>query len=301
MFDLIVIGGGPSGLAAAMYGGRVGLKTLLLSDLPGGNMNFASLIENYPGFESIAGSELADKFRAHAVKYEAELRDEKVSNVERRGESFIVTGEASYEAKSIIFATGTNFRKLGVPGEKEFDGKGVHYCALCDGPLYASKVIAVAGGSDSAVKEAILLAEYGKKVYVISRGEQIKCEKCNYEKASSIQKIEFIYKTNVVGIKGDKLVKSVMLDSAYKGKKELAVDAVFIEIGRIPASELAKKLGVAVNEKGEIITDKESKTNVPGVFAAGDVTNSSAKQVITGAAEGVKAAYSAYAYLKSQI
>ncbi|NYZ79593.1 FAD-dependent oxidoreductase [Candidatus Micrarchaeota archaeon] len=300
MFDLIIIGGGPSGLAAAMYGGRVGIKTLLISELPGGNMNFASWIENYPGFESIQGSELAEKFRAHAVKYNAEFKDEKATKVERKGQNFIVAGEAGYEAKSIIFATGTTFRKLGVPGEKEFDGKGVHYCALCDGPLYTDKVIAVVGGSNSAVKEAILLAEYGKKVYVISRSEQIKCENCNYEKASSNPKIEFIYKTNVVGIKGDKLVKSIMLDAAYKGKKELAVDAVFIEIGRIPASELAKKLGVAVNEKGEIITDKESKTNLPGVFAAGDVTNSSAKQVITGAAEGVKAAYSAYAYLKSK-
>jgi len=299
-FDLIIIGGGPAGLSAALYGGRMGLRTLLLTELSGGNLNFVSWIENYPGFERISGAELADKLRAHAAKYKVEFKEEKVTNVERKDKKFKVhAGDSSYEGKAVIFATGTGVRKLGVPGEKEFDGKGVHYCALCDGPIYAGKVIAVVGGSDSAIKEALLLTQYGSKVYIISRGGKMKCENCNYGQAASNPKIEMIYETNVVSIKGDKLVKSVTLDKAHKGKNELPLDAVFIEIGRIAASELAKGIGVEVNEKDEIITDKDSKTSIQGVYAAGDVTNSPSKQIITGAADGVRAAFSASRYLTS--
>lgn len=299
-FDLIVIGGGPAGLSGAMYGGRTGVKTLVISELAGGNMNFVSWIENYPGFENISGAELAEKLRAHAAKYKVEFKDEKVTKVERKDKKFIVrTGEDAYSGKAVILATGTLVRKLGVPGEKEFDGKGVHYCALCDGPIYSGKVIAVVGGSDSAIREALLLAQYGSKIYIISRGKKMKCENCNYNQAASNPKVEMLYETNVTAISGDKLVKSVTLDKEYKGKKQLPVDAVFIEIGRIAASELAKVMGVEVNEKGEIITDKDSKTNIPGVYAAGDVTNSSWKQIVTGVAEGAKAASSASRYLIS--
>jgi len=297
-FDLVIIGGGPAGLAAAMYGGRIGLKTLVISELPGGNMNFVSWVENYPAFENIAGAELADKLRAHAARYKVEFKDERATKFERKDKKFVVwTGEGSYNGKAVILATGTVVRRLGVAGEREFDGKGVHYCALCDGPVYADRVIGVVGGSDSAMREALLLAQYGSKVYVISRGEKMKCENCNYNQALSNPKIEMIHGTNVTSINGDKLVKSVTLDREHKGKNVLAVDAVFIEIGRVAASELAKGVGVEVNEKGEIVTDKDSKTNIPGVYAAGDVTNSSPKQIIVSVADGVRAACSAYSYL----
>jgi thioredoxin reductase (NADPH) len=301
MFDLIVIGGGVSGLSAAMYCGRLGLKTLLIGELIGGVMNFAHLVENYPGIESTTGMELAEKFRSHASKYSVEFREEKVETVERTPQGFKAsTNAASYEGRALVFATGSDVRKLGAPGEKGFEGRGVHYCALCDGPIYQDKVVAVVGGSDGAAKEALLLAEYASKVYIINRGDSMRAEQHNLQKVLSNPKIKVITNTNVAGITGDKLVKSVLLDNAYGGKKELMVDAVFIHVGRVPASQLATKLGVKLNEKGEIITDKSSQTNVPGVFAAGDVSNSSFKQIIVGAGDGVKAAYSAYTYLKNQ-
>jgi len=301
MFDLIVIGGGPTGLCAAMYAARLELKTLLFGELMGGAVNFAHAVENYPGFESITGMELAERLKSHAAKYNVEFKEEKVNNLEQSGKFFKVhAGGAVYEAKSIIIATGGEVRKLGVPGEKEFDGKGVHYCVLCDGPLYPDKDVAIIGGSDAAAKEALLLAQYAKMVYVIHRGDRMKAEESNCKKLRSNPKIKILANTNVSEIKGDKLVKSVTLDRDYEGRKQLNVDAVFIYVGRLPASQLAKGIGVKLNEKGEIITDKESNTNVPGVFAAGDVTNSSFKQIIIDAGDGVKAAYSAYRYVKEQ-
>ncbi|QLJ52473.1 MAG: Thioredoxin reductase [Candidatus Fermentimicrarchaeum limneticum] len=301
MFDMIVIGGGVSGLSAAMYGGRLGLKTLLLGEMMGGVMNFAHLVENYPGIESTTGMELAEKFKSHASKYSVEFKEERVEGAERTSNGFkVTTGSAAYEAKTLVFATGSEVRKLGVPGEKEFEGKGVHYCALCDGPLYRDRVVAVVGGSDSAAKEALLIAEYATRVYIIYRGEKMRAEEYNLKRVMSNPKIKLITKTSVVGIRGDKLVKSMMLDKEYERKKELKVDAVFIYVGRVPSSQLAAKLGVKLNERGEILTDKNSDTNVLGIFAAGDVTNSSFKQIIVGAGDGVKAAHSAYSYLKNQ-
>jgi len=301
LYDIIVIGGGVAGLSAAMYGGRLGLKTLLVAEMMGGIMNFAHLIENYPGIESISGIELAERFKSHAARYEVEFVEEKVENVERTKNGFRVsTKQASYEGRTVIFATGGEVRKLGVPGEREFEGKGVYYCALCDGALYQNKVVAVVGGSDGAAKEALLLTQYASRVYVIYRGDKLTAEEMNQKKLLSNPKIKLIPNTNVIQIKGSKVVKEVLLDKEYEGKKELKVDAVFIYIGRVPASQLASKLGVNLNSKGEIITDKHSKTNIEGVYAAGDVTDSPFKQIIVGAGDGVKAAYSAYTYLKNQ-
>lgn len=301
MFDLIVVGGGVSGLSAAMYGGRLGLKTLLIGEIMGGVMNFAHLVENYPGIETTTGMELAEKFKNHASRYPVEFKEEKVEDVEKIPQGFrVTTSSEKYEGKTVVFATGSEVRKLDAPGEKEFDGKGVHYCALCDGPIYRDKVVAVVGGSDGAAKEALLLTEYASKIYIINRNDTMRAELHNLQKLNSSPKIKFVNSTNVVQIGGDKLVRKVILDKAYNGKKELAVDAVFIYVGRVPSSQLAAKLGVKLNEKDEIITDKSSKTNVPGIFAAGDVSNSSFKQIIVGAGDGVKAAYSAYTYLKNQ-
>ncbi|MEM3556192.1 MAG: FAD-dependent oxidoreductase [Candidatus Micrarchaeia archaeon] len=301
MYDIIVIGGGVAGLSAAMYGGRLGLKTLLISEMMGGIMNFAHLVENYPGVESISGMELAEKFKSHASRYNVEFKEERVEKVEKTTNGFRVsTKQANYEGRTVIFATGGEVRKLGVPGEKEFEGRGVYYCALCDGALYKDKVVAVIGGSDGAVKEALLLTQYASRVYIIHRGDKLTAEEMNKEKALSNKKIKLILKTNVIEIRGSKVVESVVLDKKYEGKNELKVDAVFIYIGRVPASQLASALGVKLNEKGEIVTDKDSKTSVEGVYAAGDVTNSSFKQIITGAGDGVRAAYSAYIYLKNQ-
>ncbi len=206
--------------------------------------------------------------------------------------------EKLLNAKTIIIATGTEWKKLEIPGEEKFSGKGVHYCTICDGSLYKDKIIAVVGGSDSAVKEAIYLSEYGNKVYLIHRKERIKAEPFNREKLHLNKKIEVIYNTNIKEIKGDKFVNAIILDKEYNGSNELKIDGLFINVGNVPITELTKKTGIHLNEKEEIIIDKESKTNIKGVFAAGDVTNKKFKQVISAASEGAMAAYSSYVYLQ---
>lgn len=302
LYDVTIIGGGVSGLAAAMYSGRLRMKTLLLGDSIGGTIALTDRVENYPGFKSISGGELAEKMREHAQEYEVELKEEKVTSVEKHSGCFRVSTDANetYETRALIFATGTRHRELGVPGEAEFKNSGVHYCALCDGAIYRGKVVAVVGGSDSAAKEALLLSNYARKVYIIYRGAKIRPEPVNAKRIEEDPKIEVITSTKIVEIKGGAKVNRVVLDREYSGSKELALDAVFVAIGGVPLSELAKSIGVTINQKGEIKIDREGKTNVAGVFAAGDVTDTNFKQAIIGSAEGVTAAYSAYKYVTNE-
>ena len=305
-FDFIIIGAGGAGLAAAMYGARLGIKTLCLghssgSELPlGGVITTTNVVENYPGFIRLTGTELADKIREHAQSYpEVTLKEEKAELVERQGNLFKVkTSESTYNGKTILFATGTKWKKLEVPGALEYENKGVAYCSLCDAPFYKNKIVAVVGGSDSAVKDAMVVAEHAKKVYIIYRGEKIRPEPINYERIMKNKKIEIINNTNVTEIKGKQFVERVVLDKHYNGSNELELQGVFVAIGHIIISELAKSIGVKTNEKGEIILDhKTSETNIPGVFAAGDVTDKPFKQLITGVADGCTAAFSAYEYI----
>ncbi len=305
-FDLIIIGAGGAGLAAAMYGARLGLKTLCLgsshgTELPlGGVITTTNVVENYPGFIRLTGTELADKIREHAESYElVTLKEEKVTDVKQDKNIFnVITENSTYEGKTIIFATGTKWRKLDVPGSKEFENKGIAYCALCDAPLFKNKIVAVIGGADSSAKDALVLAEHAKKVFIIYRGDKIRPEPINYERIMAHKKIEVINNTNVIEVKGKQFVEKVILDKVYKGSKELELQGVFVAIGHIIISDLAKKIGVKTNEKGEIILDhKTSETNLPGVFAAGDVTDKPFKQLITGVADGCTAAFSAYEYV----
>lgn len=305
-FDYIVIGAGGVGLASAMYSARLGLKTLVLgsthgSELPiGGVITTTNIVENYPGFTKISGMELAKKIEDHARSYEeVTIKNEKAEKVSKNEKCFTVkTNKGNYAGKSILFATGTKWRKLDVPGAKEFERKGVNYCALCDGPLYKEKIVAVVGGSDSAAKDALLLAEHAKKVYIIYRKEKIRAEPINLEKIEKNSKIEIINNTNVIEIRGDKFVNEVILDKPYKNSKNLKLDSVFVAIGHIPLSDLAKDIGVKIDEKKEIIIDhSDSSTNVPGIFAAGDITNKPFKQLITGVGDGCTAAHSAYEYI----
>lgn len=305
-YDFIILGAGGTGLAAAMYAARLGLKALVLghsygSELPiGGVITTTNVVENYPGFIRLTGTEIADKIRDHAKSYDlVTIKEEKAAEVKKSGKGFVVkTNKSEYKAKTILFATGTKWRQLEVKGSKEFENRGVAYCALCDGPLYKNKTVAVVGGSDSAAKDALLLAEHAKKVYIIYRGEQIRPEPINFERIKANKKIEIINKTNVVEIKGSKFVEKVILDNSYKGSKELKLDGVFVAIGHIVLSDLAKPLGVKLNNKGEIVIDhKTSETNISGVFAAGDVTDKPFKQLITGVADGCTAAFSAYEYI----
>ena len=321
-YDLIIIGAGGTGLAGAMYGARLGLKTLVLGatcgfELPvGGVITTTNVVENYPGFIRLTGAELAEKIEKHARSYDlVTIKEEKVIEIKKqnagpqtslskdqtKSKNFfkVKTEKTEYITKTIIFATGTKWKKLpdNVKGAKEFENKGVNYCALCDGPLYKNKIVAIVGGSDSAAKDALVLAEHAKKVYMIYRGEKIHPEPINFERVKANKKIEIINSTNIKEIRGDSLVREVVLDKPYKKSKILKLDAVFVAIGHIILSELAKTLGVKTNEKEEIITDKTASTNIQGVYAAGDVANTPFKQLITGVAEGCVAAYSAYEYI----
>lgn len=304
LYDIIIIGIGVTGWGAAMYAGRMELKTLIIGDTPGGTIMLTDDVENYPGFKKLTGPELAENIEQHAREYAIDVEDGLVTDIakDEKKHIFTVTKKdgTSFKTKTVLLATGTKPRKLGVPGEDQFMGKGVHTCALCDGAFYKNKIIGVVGGADSSAKEALLLTQWGKKVYIIYRGDKIHPEPVNMtriEKKIKEGKIEIINNTNVVEIKGDKYVNGVVFDKPYKGKKEFPLDALFIEIGHIPLAELAKKAGVALNKKGEIIIDRDAQTNVPGFYAAGDVVDTRFKQAITGVAEGVLAVYSAYTYI----
>ncbi|MBI2523542.1 FAD-dependent oxidoreductase [Candidatus Woesearchaeota archaeon] len=306
IYDTLIIGAGVVGLGTAMYAGRLNLKALVLgatsgSELPiGGVITLTDTVENYPGFKHLTGQELAQKLEEHAKEYKIPIKEEKVMDVSRHEglNCFIIKTEKSkYHSKTVIFATGAKWRELTMKGAEEFKSKGVSYCALCDGILYKDKIVAVVGGSDTAAKEALLLAQHAKKVYIVYRGDKIRPEPVNGKLIEKNKKIEVITNTNIVEIKGDKFVNKVLLDREYKGSKELELNGVFGAIGHIPLSELAVKLGVKVNDKKEIMIDRDSKTNVKGVFAAGDVVDSGFKQAITGVAEGVVAAHSAYTYI----
>lgn len=312
LFDLTIIGAGVTGLATAMYAGRLDLKTLVLGSSwgtemgIGGTITLTEIVENYPGFVRLSGPELAEHLRDHAEDYREHvtIREEQVVDVYQDCERLcfmVKTDKNPYAAKTLIFATGTKWRKLEMKGAAEFENRGVQYCALCDGPLYRDKVVAIIGGSDTAAKEALLLAKYAKKVYIIYRGEKLRPEPVNAKRVLADPKIEAICCTQVVEIKGNKVVKRIALDKPYKEKKEIDVEGVFGAIGNIPLSDLARKLGVKTNHKNEIIIDhRDSSTNIPGVFAAGDVTDKEFKQAITGVAEGVLAAYSAYRYVNEK-
>lgn len=303
MYDVIIIGGGVSGMGAAIYAARFNLKTLILAKRKGGLIQDTHLVENYPGVKKWSGLEMVNAFEEHVDDYEdmVDLKEEEVVDIEKDKNGFKVkTKDNSYECKTIIYATGTRRRKLNVPGEEEFANKGVSYCGLCDGPIYKDKIVGVVGGSDSAAKESLLLAEYAKKVYIIYRKDKIRAEPINLKRVEANKKIEIINNANVREIKGDKMLGRVILDREYNNSKELKLDGLFIEIGHIVESDLAKKLGVKVNEKDEIIINENSETNIVGFFAAGDVANREFKQAITGVAEGVIAAFSAFKYIKEE-
>lgn len=305
-YDLIIIGAGVAGLSAAMYGARLGMKILVLgatsgSELPvGGIITTTNVIENYPGIERITGAELAENLRKHATSYDlVTIKESRVDGVEKLPKGFLVkTSEGDLKCKTVLFATGTVWKRLEVPGSKEFENKGVAYCAMCDAPLFKNKTVAVVGGSNTAVKYAVILSAYAKKVYIIYRKDKLRADAANLKKIEGNKKVEIIYNTNVTKIAGDKIVRAVALDKKYENSNELELDGVFVAIGYVPMAELAGKMGVELNDSGEIVTSRETgETSIKGVFAAGDVTNSVFKQVIAAADGGCRAAFSAHEHI----
>lgn len=295
MYDLIIVGGGVSAFGAAVYAGRFHMKTLIIGENFGGTLLMTDDIENYPGFEKITGMDLFENVKKHALSYGVEAKEQKVEKVEKIEEHFKVsTVEHEYETKTLLLATGSEWKKLGIPGEQQFTGNGVHYCALCDGYAYQDKVVAIVGGSDSAAKEAIMLTQYAKKVYIVYRGDRLKAEPINIKRVEENEKIEVLYDSNFTEILGDKVVNKGILDREYNGTHEFPVDGIFINIGHVPMTKLISGMGVEMTEKGEIKIDRYSKTNIYGLFAAGDCTDFRFKQAITGVAQGVAAVYAAY-------
>lgn len=296
MKDVIIIGGGAAGLGAALYSARYRLDTSVIVKEIGGTGNEAHKVDNWIGSPGISGIELMENFVNHVKSYNVPLEVGEVSSVKKEGDKFLVsTKDKSYESKALILAMGMTHRKLEIPGEKEYDGKGVHYCYTCDGPLYGGKTVAVIGGSDSAALGALFMAAHAEKVYVIYRKDKLRAEPVSSENVYKHPKIEVIHNTNLTEIYGEKFVTGVKTDTG----KDIKLDGVFVEIGHMPNNDLTKGLGVEVDEKGFIKVDKKFKTNIFGVFAAGDIVNSiSLKQFITSASSGSIAAQSAYLYLK---
>ncbi len=301
-WELIIIGGGPAGMTAAIYGARYGLKTLLLeSRVLGGTQATSPGIENYPGFEFIKGIDLAEKMKSQVRRCGASIREiteaQKIRLPGDDGLFVITTRRGDYRTRAIVAATGGGHRKLGVPGEEEFTGRGVSFCATCDGPLFRNKVVAVIGGGNTAATEAIYLSELAKKVYLIHRRDQLRAEKAIQDVLFTCP-VEIIWNTNVTEFRGDDLVTTVVLKNTAGVEQELKVDGVFVALGSNPESGIFKEIGVATNERGEIIVDSRQRTNIPGLFAAGDVTDT-LKQIVVAAGTGAVAADSAYAYIRN--
>jgi thioredoxin reductase (NADPH) len=298
MFDLAVIGGGPAGLTAAIYGQRYGMKTVVLAGLVGGLMADNPLIENYPGFKSTTGPALTQAMQAHATSLGAEVKAEKVVEVKRKGKGFLVETEfgTRVEAKTIVLAHGLNRRKLGAKGEDKFQGKGVSYCATCDAAFFKGKTVAVVGGGNSAALAALVLSEFASKVYIIYRRDRFfRMQPYYLKKMEKTRGIEPIFKDAVVELLGEDKLGSVKLKSG----KELKVSGLFVEIGFKPEVPFKTDFTLDEDEKGFIRVDAGMRTSVPGVFAAGDTTTGSDYfwQIATAVGEGAIAARSAYEHL----
>jgi thioredoxin reductase (NADPH) len=301
-WDLIIIGGGAAGLAAGIYAARSGLETLVLEEkMAGGTTADAPLVENYPGFQSISGMELAQKMVAQCKGTGVIIREfEKVLSLDLNGEKKIVkTNRTVLETETVIIASGSHYREIGVPGEKEFLGKGVSYCGICDGPLFKGKRVLVVGGGNSALITALYIAGLASEVKVAHRRDAFRAEEALVKALKEKANIEILWNSEVKEIKGEKLVNKVTIFNRNTGEtKELLVDGVFVQVGETPNSQLAKEAGVEVDKDEYVMIDIRQRTNIAGVYAAGDVTNHPVKQVGTAVGQGITAALEAYGYIR---
>jgi len=300
-WDVVIIGGGPAGLTAGLYSARAGLKTLLLEKMAaGGQTTITSEVENYPGFpKGISGPELGQLMEEQAKNFGAEIKYESVEKLIINGDTKIVkTTEAEYETYAVILAMGAEPRKLGVPGEEEFTGLGVSYCATCDGPFYKGKHIMVVGGGDTAIEEALFLTRFASKVTVVHRRDELRATRILQKRAFENEKIEFIWDSVVEEIKGKNTIEEVIVrNKKTKEKSKVLVNGVFIAIGQKPLTDLVKGQ-VEMDENGYIITNERMETNLSGVFAVGDLRKKPLRQVVTAVADGAIASVSAYNYIE---
>lgn len=300
LYDVIIIGGGPAGLSAGIYAARANLDAVLMEmGMTGGLAASTEMIENYPGFENgIGGPELAMQMEKQARRFGLEMMYAYVSGVDKQGDEFVVlANEESYRARAVIFAAGARPRYLGVPGEKEFHGRGVSYCATCDGAFFRDKVVAVVGGGDAAVEEALFLTKFARQVYVIHRRDQLRATRYVQNKARENSKIQFILNSVVKQVNGNELVRSVTVeDVSTRQQRELPVDGVFIYVGHEPSTGMIAHL-VERDEQGYVITDEQMRTSCPGLYAAGDVRHKTLRQVVTAVADGAIAAVEVEKYL----
>lgn len=300
-YDLAIIGGGPAGLAAAVYASRGGMKTAIFEKaLIGGQITTTADVENYPGFEeNVSGFDIADKMKKQAEKFGTEILQENIKSIQSEDfKKTVQTDSNTYKVKTVILATGANPRKLGVPGEAKFTGSGVSYCATCDGALYKGKTVAVVGGGDSAVEEAIFLTKFAEKVYIIHRRDELRAVKLIQKRAFENDKIEIIWDSIVKEVNGSDFVENIALyNKKKKVNSELKLDGVFIYVGIIPNNELVKS-NVELDEQGFILTDETMRTKTTGVYAAGDVVHKALRQVITAASDGATAAFSAEKWIE---
>jgi len=302
-YDVIIIGGGPAGLTAGLYTLRAGLKSLLLErGALGGQMANATLVENYPGFpEGIAGSELGSLMHQQAVKYGLEVVTTEVTGISQVQPHYsISTTEGSLEASAVIIAAGSEYRKLEVAGEERLSGHGVSYCATCDGFFFRNREVAVVGGGDTAITDALELSQHASKVYVIHRRDQLRAGKALQERAFAHPKLEFIWDTVVEEVSGDKVLEELKLRHAKTGQKSgLKVSGVFVAVGLMPNSRGFFNI-LELDDAGYIVTDETMATSAPGIFAAGDIRRNSPRQIAAAVGDGVTAAMSAFKYVQEQ-
>lgn len=298
-YDVLIAGQGAAAFSAALYAARYQMSAIIVGGIFGGETATGGTIENYPGYPEIDGFDLMLKFREQVDKYEVPIIDENVTSIERSEDEFTVTteGDQTFTATTAILAIGRERRRLWLDHEEEWTGRGVSFCSTCDAPMHRGNTVAVVGGGNAAVEGAVLLSKFAEQVYLVYRqNEFTRPEPINLELLAAAKNVEQVLGTNVLELKGDDGLTGVVLDNEVRGSKDLELNGLFIEIGADPRSELAVKLGADVNDGDEVIVDKEMRTKVHGLFAAGDLTNASGdlKQTITAAAQGAIAATAAY-------
>jgi thioredoxin reductase (NADPH) len=299
-YDVAIIGAGPAGLTASIYASRYKLSNIVFGKIVGGTITEAHKVCNYPGVTDISGLELGMNFFKQAESLGGEHASENVTNIEKRGDVFVITAGNEYYAKSVILAIGTNRNKLGLKDEDKYLGKGLSYCATCDAMFYKEKTVVVVGGSNAATMAASMLSDIAKKVYIIYRGTQLKGEPMWIDQVEKRNNIEIIFTTILIGLEGESKLERVKLSREHNGSEYIDTDGVFVEIGSEPNVDLANKLGIELDKNGHIQVKEDQSTSLDGVWAAGDCTSGSNRfrQLITAASEGSIAANSIYAYLQ---